>query len=221
MITTRGHNHLSFQPTPDHPTEIKLMQSFTIHSGVVATLDRANVDTDQIIPKQFLKRIERTGFGQFLFYDWRFEDDGTTPNAEFELNQPHLNGASILVARKNFGSGSSREHAVWALEDYGFRAVIAPSFADIFFNNCFKNGVLPIVLDEKYIDEIFKRAASPSPYDLTVNLQEQTVEDTDGLNLKFEIDPSRKYNLLHGLDDIAETLQLEEKISAYEKARTW
>ena len=197
------------------------MQSFTIHSGVVATLDRANVDTDQIIPKQFLKRIERTGFGQFLFYDWRFQDDGTTPNPEFELNQPHLNGASILIARKNFGSGSSREHAVWALEDYGFRAVIAPSFADIFFNNCFKNGVLPIVLDEKHIEEIFSRAASPSPYELTVNLKEQTVEDTDGLNLTFEIDPSRKHNLLHGLDDIAETLQLEEKISAYEEARSW
>ena len=126
-----------------------------------------------------------------------------------------------MIARKNFGSGSSREHAVWALEDYGFRAVIAPSFADIFFNNCFKNGVLPIVLDEKHIEEIFSRAAAPSPYELTVNLKEQTVEDTDGLNLTFEIDPSRKHNLLHGLDDIAETLQLEEKISAYEEARTW
>lgn len=205
----------------NQPTEIKSMQSFTIHNGVVATLDRANVDTDQIIPKQFLKRIERTGFGQFLFYDWRFQDDGTTPNPDFELNQPHLNGASILIARKNFGSGSSREHAVWALDDYGFRAVLAPSFADIFFNNCFKNGVLPIVLDEEHIEEIFKRAAKPSPYELTVNLQEQTVEDMEGLKLTFEIDPSRKHNLLLGLDDIAETLQLEEKISAYEEARTW
>ena len=231
MITTRDHHTLalrsklyfprSFQPTLHHPTEFKIMQSFTIHRGVVATLDRANVDTDQIIPKQFLKRIERTGFGQFLFYDWRFQDDGTTPNPDFELNQSHLDGASVLIARKNFGSGSSREHAVWALEDYGFRAVIAPSFADIFFNNCFKNGVLPIVLEEKHIDEIFKRAAQPSPYELTVNLEDQTVEDAAGLKLTFEIDPSRRHNLLHGLDDIAETLQLEEKISAYEDARTW
>ena len=197
------------------------MQSFTVHQGVVATLDRANVDTDQIIPKQFLKRIERTGFGQFLFYDWRFLDDGTTLNADFELNQSHFTEASILIARKNFGSGSSREHAVWALEDYGFRAVIAPSFADIFFNNCFKNGVLPIVLDEKHIDEIFQRSAQPSPYLLTVDLHEQSVQDSDGLNLRFEIDPRRKHNLLHGLDDIAETLQHAEKIAAYEEARAW
>ena len=197
------------------------MQSFTVHSGVVATLDRANVDTDQIIPKQFLKRIERTGFGQYLFYDWRFLDDGTTPNADFELNQPHLAGASVLIARKNFGSGSSREHAVWALDDYGFRAVIAPSFADIFFNNCFKNGVLPIVLDEAHIDELFQRASQPSPYQLTVDLHEQSVQDSDGLNLTFEIDQSRKHNLLHGLDDIAETLQHVEKIAAYEEARAW
>ena len=197
------------------------MQSFTIHSGVVATLDRANVDTDQIIPKQFLKRIERTGFGQFLFYDWRFLDDGTTPNPEFELNQSHLQGASLLVSRKNFGSGSSREHAVWALDDYGFRAVIAPSFADIFFNNCFKNGVLPIILKEEEVDEIFDRASKPAPYELTVNLEKQIVEDSDGLSLTFEIDPSRKHNLLHVLDDIAETLQLEAEISAYEEARTW
>ena len=132
------------------------MQSFTTHTGIVATLDRANVDTDQIIPKQFLKRIERTGFGQFLFYDWRFEDDGTTPNAEFELNQPEVAGASVLVTRKNFGSGSSREHAVWALDDYGFRSIIAPSFADIFFNNCFKNGVLPITLAAADIDQLFQ-----------------------------------------------------------------
>jgi 3-isopropylmalate/(R)-2-methylmalate dehydratase small subunit len=204
-----------------HSTKPDNMQSFTIHSGVVATLDRANVDTDQIIPKQFLKRIERTGFGQYLFYDWRFLDDGTTPNTDFELNQPHLDGASVLIARKNFGSGSSREHAVWALDDYGFRAVIAPSFADIFFNNCFKNGVLPIVLDEAQIDEIFERASQPSPYQLTVDLKEQTVKDSDGLNLTFEIDQSRKHNLLHGLDDIAETLQHEEKITAYEEARAW
>ena len=197
------------------------MQSFTVHSGIVATLDRANVDTDQIIPKQFLKRIERTGFGQFLFYDWRFQDDGTTPNPEFELNQDTVKDASVLVARKNFGSGSSREHAVWALDDYGFRAVIAPSFADIFFNNCFKNGVLPITLPESDIDELFRRAAEHAPYELTVDLEKQTVSDSNGLEIPFEIDASRRHNLLHGLDDIAQTLQHEDKISAYESARSW
>ncbi len=197
------------------------MQSFTVLSGVVATMDRANVDTDQIIPKQFLKRIERTGFGQFLFYDWRFEDDGTTPRSDFELNQPQVKDASILVARQNFGSGSSREHAVWALEDYGFRAVIAPSFADIFFNNCFKNGVLPIVLPESDVEEIFRRASANPPYRLTVDLEQQTIQDDQGLQLTFEIDGSRRHNLLHGLDDIAQTLQHEDKISAYEAARTW
>jgi 3-isopropylmalate/(R)-2-methylmalate dehydratase small subunit len=197
------------------------MQSFTTHTGIVATLDRANVDTDQIIPKQFLKRIERTGFGQFLFFDWRFLDDTTTPNPEFELNQDEVAGASILVTRKNFGSGSSREHAVWALDDYGFRAVIAPSYADIFYNNCFKNGVLPIMLSESEIDELFSRTAKNARYQLTVDLQNQTVTDSSGLECKFEIDESRRHNLLHGLDDIAQTLQHEEKITAYETARTW
>ena len=197
------------------------MQSFNTHSGIAATLDRANVDTDQIIPKQFLKRIERTGFGQFLFYDWRFHDDGVTPNPEFELNQPHVEGASILVARQNFGSGSSREHAVWALDDYGFRAVIAPSFADIFYNNCFKNGVLPIVLSESEVDEIFRRAEANAPYRLMVDLETQPIRDDQGLEFHFEIDPSRRHNLMHGLDDIAQTLQHEDKISAYEAARTW
>ncbi len=196
------------------------MQSFTVHTGVVATLDRANVDTDQIIPKQFLKRIERTGFGQFLFFDWRFEDDGTTLRPDFELNQPQVQGASVLVARKNFGSGSSREHAVWALDDYGFRCVIAPSFADIFFNNCFKNGVLPIALPESDIDELFGRAAEHAPYELTVDLEKQTVADTRGWERPFEVDASRRNNLLHGLDDIALTLQHEDKISAYEAARS-
>jgi 3-isopropylmalate/(R)-2-methylmalate dehydratase small subunit len=197
------------------------MQNFTIHTGVVATMDRANVDTDQIIPKQFLKRIERTGFGQFLFYDWRFMDDGTTPNPEFELNRVNVKGASVLVARQNFGSGSSREHAVWALEDYGFRSVIAPSFADIFFNNCFKNGVLPIVLPESDIDELFERAEQHSPYQLTVNLEDQTITDDHGFQRNFDVDPSRRHNLLHGLDDIAQTLMHEEKITAYETARNW
>jgi len=197
------------------------MQSFTVHTGVVATMDRANVDTDQIIPKQFLKRIERSGFGQFLFFDWRFLDDGTTPNPDFELNQPAVKDSSILVTRKNFGSGSSREHAVWALEDYGFRAVIAPSYADIFFNNCFKNGVLPITLSEPDIDELFQRAADQSPYRLTVDLEQQTVSDSAGFERSFTIDSSRRHNLLHGLDDIAQTLQHEEKISEFENARAW
>ena len=196
------------------------MQKFTVHQGIVATLDRANVDTDQIIPKQFLKRIERTGFGQFLFYDWRFEDDGTTPNPQFELNQANVADASILIARQNFGSGSSREHAVWALEDYGFRCVIAPSFADIFFNNCFKNGVLPIALSEAEVDDLFQRA-SAGKYEITVNLDDQTITDSGDLALKFDVDPSRRHNLLNGLDDIAQTLQHEEKISQYEAARTW
>lgn len=197
------------------------MQNFTIHTGVVATMDRANVDTDQIIPKQFLKRIERTGFGQFLFYDWRFMDDGETPNPEFELNQANVKGASVLVAGPNFGSGSSREHAVWALDDYGFRCVIAPSFADIFFNNCFKNGVLPIALPEADIEELFSRSAEHSPYQVTVDLENQKVTDGNGFERSFEVDPSRRHNLLHGLDDIAQTLQHADKITAYEEARAW
>jgi 3-isopropylmalate/(R)-2-methylmalate dehydratase small subunit len=147
-------------------------------------------------------------------------DDGTTPNPDFELNQPSVEGASILVARQNFGSGSSREHAVWALEDYGFRAVIAPSFADIFFNNCFKNGVLPITLAESVIDQLFKNAAEHAPYQLTVDLENQILSDGSGLEQAFEIDGSRRHNLLHGLDDIAQTLQHEDKIGAYEAART-
>ena len=194
------------------------MQAFTQHTGLVATMDRANVDTDQIIPKQFLKRIERTGFGQFLFYDWRFHDDGSD-NPDFELNQPQVQGASILVARRNFGSGSSREHAVWALEDFGFRAVIAPSFADIFYNNCFKNGVLPIYLSEEQVEQLFAKVAADPGYQLTIDLEQQQVTDSSGLTLAFEVDASRRHNLLHGLDDIAQTLQHEEKITAFEQAR--
>ncbi|TWU22139.1 3-isopropylmalate dehydratase small subunit 1 [Novipirellula galeiformis] len=197
------------------------MQDFKVHSGKVVTMDRANVDTDQIIPKQFLKRIERTGFGQFLFFDWRFLDDGTTPNPEFELNQPEAQGASILITRQNFGNGSSREHAVWALNDYGFRSVIAPSFADIFFNNCFKNGVLPITLSEADVDELFKRAAEHPSYEITVNLETQTISDNLGFERRFEVDASRRHNMLNGLDDIALTLQHEDKISSYEAARSW
>jgi len=181
-------------------------------------MDRANVDTDQIIPKQFLKRIERTGFGQFLFHDWRYLEDGSD-NPDFELHHPQSAGASILIARQNFGSGSSREHAVWALDDYGIRAVIAPGFADIFYNNCFKNGLLPITLDERTVDELFRRASANRPYQLTVDLQACTISDEHGLSLSLEINASRRHKLLHGLDDITLTLQHEEKIDAYELSR--
>jgi 3-isopropylmalate/(R)-2-methylmalate dehydratase small subunit len=194
------------------------MEPFTIHTGLVATMDRANVDTDQIIPKQFLKRIERTGFGQFLFFDWRFKDDGSN-NPEFELNQPAVKGATVLVARRNFGSGSSREHAVWALSDFGFRAVLAPSFADIFYSNCFKNGLLPIPLSESVIETIFVRQKSLPGYQLTVDLEKCVVSDSQGLCESFSIEPSRQFNMLHGLDDIGLTLQHEDKITAYETAR--
>lgn len=194
------------------------MRAFTEHTGVVAAMDRANVDTDQIIPKQFLKRIERTGFGQFLFFDWRFHEDGSD-NEGFELNEPRYSAASVLLARRNFGSGSSREHAVWALDDYGFRVVIAPSFADIFFNNCFKNGVLPIPVSEEVADELFKRVADRPGYQLTVDLANQEIKDEDGLSVPFEIDPFRKECLLAGLDDIGTTLQHEDRIAAFEAAR--
>jgi 3-isopropylmalate/(R)-2-methylmalate dehydratase small subunit len=194
------------------------MQPFTTHTGLVAPMDRANVDTDQIIPKQFLKRIERSGYGPFLFYDWRYFDDGTTPNPEFELNQLSVAGASILLARRNFGCGSSREHAVWAIENYGFRAVIAPSFADIFYSNCFKNGVLPIRLSEEAVDDLFQRA-SQAGYQLTVDLNTCTITDGAGLSLPFEVEEARRFKLLRGLDDIALTLEHEAKIAAYEAAR--
>ncbi|MCA9134742.1 MAG: 3-isopropylmalate dehydratase small subunit [Planctomycetales bacterium] len=193
------------------------MQAFTKQTGIVAALDRANVDTDQIIPKQFLKRIERTGFGQFLFFDWRFRDDGSD-NPDFELNQPAAQGATVLLTRRNFGSGSSREHAVWALEDYGFRVVLAPSFADIFFNNCFKNGVLPIKLSEAVIDDLFDRAAQYAPYQLSVDLETCEIQDQHGLKLEFEVQPFRRHCLLNGLDDIALTLDNEDKITQYEIA---
>jgi len=194
------------------------MQPFVKETGIVATMDRANVDTDQIIPKQFLKRIERTGFGQFLFYDWRFLDDGSD-HPDFELNQPSVKNATILVARRNFGSGSSREHAVWAIDDYGFRAVLAPSFADIFYNNCFKNGVLPVPLSEEQIESIFQRAAATEGYQLTVDLESKKISDDQGLSIEFEIDEFRRHKMLQGLDDIAQTLQSEDKIAAYEKSR--
>ena len=192
------------------------MQAFVKHTGLVAAMDRNNVDTDQIIPKQFLKRIERTGFGQFLFYDWRLREDGQL-DPEFELNDPKFEGATILVARRNFGSGSSREHAPWALEDYGFRVLIAESFADIFYNNCFKNGMLPIALAEDRIETLFERLAG-SGYTLHVDLAEQKLHDDEGLvDWGFEVDPFRKHCLLEGLDDIALTLEHEDAIEAYER----
>lgn len=193
------------------------MQAFTKHTGIVAAMDRSSVDTDQIIPKQFLKRIERTGFGEFLFYDWRFLDDGTE-NPNFELNTPEGKQASILVARHNFGCGSSREHAVWSLYDYGIRVVLAPSFADIFFNNCFKNGLLPIKLSESEIDDLFERAQEHKPYELSVNLEECLLTDAHGLKLEFEVQAFRRQCLLDGLDDIDLTMQNEDKITAYEQA---
>lgn len=193
------------------------MRPLTVHTGLVAPMDRSNVDTDQIIPKQFLKRVERTGFGQFLFFDWRFLDDGSN-NPAFELNRPEYAGASILLARRNFGCGSSREHAPWALEDYGFRVILAPSFADIFFNNCFKNGMLPIRLDEPAIDDLFARIAAHPGYRLTVDLEQCELSDAFGLRRKFEVDAFRRHCLLHGLDDIALTLEHEPEIAAYEKA---
>ena len=200
------------------PNRSPTMEPFTTHTGLVVPMDRSNVDTDQIIPKQFLKRIERTGFGEFLFFDWRYRDDGT-PNPAFELNRPEYAGASILLARRNFGSGSSREHAPWALADYGFRVILAPSFADIFFNNCFKNGLLPIRLDEPVVDDLFRRSAATQGYRLTVDLTQCTIADEAGLTLPFEVDDFRRHCLLNGLDDIAMTLAHEEKITTYEKAR--
>jgi len=178
-------------------------------------MDRADVDTDQIIPKQFLKRIERTGYEKFLFFDWRYNEDGSD-NADFELNRSEVQDASILVARRNFGCGSSREHAVWALENYGFRVVIAPSFADIFFNNCFKNGVLPVKQDEATVDRLFQNFSQHRAYRLTVDLGSRTITDEHDLALEFEIDDFRRHCMLNGLDDIALTLQHEDKIAAFE-----
>jgi len=197
------------------------MEPFVSFTGIVAALDRANVDTDQIIPKQFLKRIERTGFGKFLFFDWRFRPDGA-PDPAFELNRPEQAGAGILLARRNFGCGSSREHAPWALADYGFRVVIAPTFADIFFSNCFQNGMLPIRLDEQTVDELFQRASAAHragrPYRLSVDLRAQTVADDAGFTRSFDIDPFRKKCLLEGLDNIALSLKHVDAIAAWEQA---
>jgi len=196
------------------------MTPFTKLTGLVAPLDRVNVDTDQIIPKQFLKAITREGFGRFLFFDWRYLDGGE-PNPEFVLNQPRYQGASILLARTNFGCGSSREHAPWAVLDYGFRAIIAPSYADIFYINCFKNGILPIILPDDRLDELFRRAEQHEGYQLTVDLESQTITEVtpagDGLKISFEVDPFRRECLLNGWDDIGLTLRHEDQIDAFEK----
>jgi 3-isopropylmalate/(R)-2-methylmalate dehydratase small subunit len=197
----------------------KRMEPFKKLTGTVAPLDRANVDTDQIIPKQFLKRIERTGFGEFAFFDWRYLEDGV-PNPEFILNKPQYVGASILVAGRNFGSGSSREHAPWALNEMGFRAIIAPSFADIFRNNCYQNGMLPIVLNQDEVDTVMGKALQRGGYRVSVDLESQTVTDEDGFEAHFDVDEFRRNSLLNGLDEIGLTLGLEEEIAAYEKAHS-
>jgi len=201
-----------------------IMQPFTTLTGLVAPLDRANVDTDAIIPKQFLKSIHRTGFGPYLFDEWRYLDTGEPGmdcthrprNTEFVLNLPRYAGAQILLARQNFGCGSSREHAPWALDGYGFRALIAPSYADIFYNNCFKNGILPIILDEKQVDALFQAVLAQPGYQLTIDLAAQTVLTSTGETFAFTVDSFRKYCLLNGLDDIGLTLQHADKIKSYE-----
>jgi 3-isopropylmalate/(R)-2-methylmalate dehydratase small subunit len=194
------------------------MQPFRVHEGIAAPLDRANIDTDQIIPKQFLKRVERTGFGQFLFYDWRIRPDGTRDEA-FVLNQPRYSGASVLVAGKNFGCGSSREHAPWSLADFGFRAVIAPSFADIFAANCAKNGIVTVTLPDADIAELLKRSTELDGYTITVDLQSCEVRDGSGFRTAFTFDPFRRQCLLNGWDDISLTLRHEPDIRAYEERR--
>jgi 3-isopropylmalate/(R)-2-methylmalate dehydratase small subunit len=203
------------------------MQQFTIHKGLVAPIDRENVDTDAIIPKQFLKSIRKTGFGQNLFDEWRYLDHGEPgqdpatrkPNPDFVLNQPRYKGASILLARKNFGCGSSREHAPWALDQYGFRAIIAPSYADIFFNNCFKNGLLPIVLPEAQVSQLFDEVNAFPGYELTIDLDRQVVLKAQGDPLPFDVQPFRKFCLLNGFDDIGLTLRQSDKIKAFEAQR--
>lgn len=203
------------------------MKAFTQLTAIVAPLDRSNVDTDAIIPKQFLKSIKRTGFGVNCFDEWRYLDKGEVGmdnsrrplNPDFSLNQPQYQNAQILLTRKNFGCGSSREHAPWALDDYGFRAIIAPSFADIFFNNCYKNGLLPIVLSEEIVDKLFNEVAQNTGYQLTINLQNQTVTTPSGEAFSFDITEHRKHCLLNGLDEIGLTLQHADEIKAFENKR--
>jgi 3-isopropylmalate/(R)-2-methylmalate dehydratase small subunit len=203
------------------------MQAFTLHTGLVAPMDRENVDTDAIIPKQFLKSIQRTGFGQNLFDEWRYLDPGEPgqdpasrrPNPDFVLNQPRYAGASVLLARRNFGCGSSREHAPWALDQYGFRAILAPSYADIFFTNCFKSGLLPIVLPESEIARLFDEVAAFVGYRLAIDLPRQVVVKPDGTELAFDVQPFRKYCLVNGFDDIGLTLRHADKIRSFEAER--
>ena len=194
------------------------MRPFHSEHGVVVPLDRSDVDTDQIIPKQFLKRIERAGYGAFLFNDWRYDESGAE-RPDFVLNRPEYRSGSLLVAGRNFGCGSSREHAPWALSDFGFRIVIAPSFADIFFNNCAKNGMLTVILSEEQVAELARRAQEKPGHELTVDLENQTVSDDQGFRAAFSIDPFKRHCLLHGLDDISLTLQHEAEIEAFEKKR--
>ncbi|HEX6732396.1 MAG TPA: 3-isopropylmalate dehydratase small subunit [Pyrinomonadaceae bacterium] len=193
------------------------MNAFRKHTGIVVPLDRANIDTDQIIPKQFLKRVERTGFGQFLFYDWRYLPDGQL-NPSFVLNEPRYQDASILVTGRNFGCGSSREHAPWALQEYGFSVIIAPSFADIFANNCFKNGMLPIALSDEEVSKIMRLAEESKGYELIVDLERQVLEDSEGA-IPFKVSEFQRHCLLEGLDDIGLTLRHEADIAAYEKQK--
>lgn len=194
------------------------MNKFKNHTGKAVPIYQPNIDTDQIVPKKFLLRIQRAGFGEALFYEWRFESDGT-PKNDFVLNNPKFENSSILLAGKNFGCGSSREHAPWALEDYGFKVIIASAFADIFYNNCFKIGLLPIVLDEEKIAELVKRANEYEDYEISVDLESQTISDSFGFNEKFEVDSFRKHCLINGLDDIGLTLQNEKEIAHYEQSR--
>jgi 3-isopropylmalate/(R)-2-methylmalate dehydratase small subunit len=204
------------------------MQTFTLHQGLVAPMDRENVDTDAIIPKQFLKSIRKTGFGPNLFDEWRYLDQpgepgvpesARKPNPDFVLNQPRYKGASILITRRNFGCGSSREHAPWAIDQYGFRAIIAPSYADIFFNNCFKNGLLPIQLSEAQVDQLFNEVHAFPGYQLTIDLERQVIVKAQGEEIPFEVNAFRKYCLINGLDDIGLTLRHKDKIEAFEKER--
>lgn len=194
------------------------MKPFTNFTGIVMPMDRSNVDTDAIIPKQFLKRITRSGFGQFAFYEFRY-DENDKPIKDSIFNQERYQNASILIARANFGCGSSREHAPWALDDYGFRVIIAPSYADIFFNNCFNNAILPIKLDNELMDILFHNVDNITGYSLSIDLENQTITDNQGFQATFDINPFHKYKLIHGLDDIGLTLLKEDKISAYEKAK--
>lgn len=193
------------------------MKAFVNHTGLVVPMDRSDIDTDQLVPKQFLKRIERSGFGKFLFFDTRYLDDGSD-NPDFILNKPEYQGATVLLARRNFGCGSSREHAPWAIDDYGFRVVIASSFADIFYNNSFKNGYLPLRLSEEQVEDLFQRESKYHPYRLNIDLEKLELTDEYGLAIRFELDPFRRNCLLKGLDDIGLTLQYEDKIVAWEQA---